>query len=65
MPGLERDLITGTAYGLHFYDSVFAVEKRAIAPPEAVATGVPTLPLTGPEAELLEKIDPSRYPLAR
>lgn len=50
---IEPDLITATAYGLHFYDSLFVVEKRAIEPPRPVATGEPTMGFDGPESELL------------
>lgn len=39
--GLQVDQYTRTAYGLHFYDSVFVVDKREVQPPQQLASGRP------------------------
>ena len=44
-PGRQPDLITTTAYGIHFYDSIMVIEKRKLAPPFQLVSGTPTFPL--------------------
>lgn len=39
--GLQADEITRTAFGLHFYDSIFVVEKREVTAPLQLGTGKP------------------------
>jgi hypothetical protein len=45
-PEFKADAITRSTYALHFYDSVLVVEKRPIAPPEALQMGKPSFPVT-------------------
>jgi len=40
----ESDEITRSTHSLHYYDSIFVVEKRPIAPPVHSRTGHPALP---------------------
>ena len=44
-PGRQPDLITTSAYGIHFYDSIMVIEKRKIEPPFQLVSGIPTFPL--------------------
>lgn len=39
---MQRDFITNTTYGLHYYDSVLVVEKATIPEPIALITGMPS-----------------------
>jgi SAM-dependent methyltransferase len=55
--GAERrpDMITATAYGIHFYDSVMVIEKRKVDPPLQLASGKATFPLGILELTLLSE----------
>ena len=55
--GLRADIVTQTAYALHFYDSLLVVEKRRIAKPEPVYSGTPAIPMAGGETRGLAEID--------
>jgi hypothetical protein len=44
-PGRQPGLITTSAYGIHFYDSIMVIEKRKIDPPFQLVSGTPTFPL--------------------
>jgi hypothetical protein len=57
VPGLVPDYITQTAYGLHFYDSMVVVEKRARGKPQPVYAGEPTVAMTEKERDFLAFMD--------
>lgn len=40
-PELRPDPVTKSTFALHFYDSILAVEKRPMRPPESSKTGKP------------------------
>lgn len=44
-PGRKPDLITTSAYGIHFYDSMMVIEKRMIESPFQLVSGTPVFPL--------------------
>ena len=50
---LQRDLITNTAYGLHFYDSILVIEKAAISEPIQLITGMPSFAISASQYMLL------------
>lgn len=52
-PDHRSDLLTTTAYGLHFYDSILVVEKQLINRPTQLITGVPSFPVGVKEHLLL------------
>lgn len=57
IPGLPPDLVTQTAFAVHFYDSILVIEKRRRGPAEAVYSGEPTLEQSPGELDFLARID--------
>ncbi len=54
---MERDLITNTAYGIHFYDSILVIEKESIPEPVQLITGEPSFGVDALEYLLLAEHD--------
>lgn len=54
---LQRDLITATAYGMHYYDSILVIEKATIPEPVQLITGIPAFDVDVPEYMLLADHD--------
>ena len=52
-PMLTPDLVTCTAYGLHFYDSILVIEKNVIHQPVDLIRGEPSFPTNAVEYQLL------------
>lgn len=52
-PDHQPGLLTTTAYGLHFYDSILVIEKQVINRPHQLITGVPSFPVGVTEHLLL------------
>ena len=57
VPGLSPDYVTQTVQGLHFYDSMVVVEKRARQVPQPVYAGTPTVAMTDKEKQFLAHMD--------
>ena len=55
--GLAPDYITQTVHGVHFYDSMVVVEKRAHGAPQPVYAGEPTVAMTEKEREFIAFMD--------
>ena len=53
--GRKPDLITTSAYGIHFYDSMMVIEKRNIEQPFQLVSGKPSFPLGAIETLLLSE----------
>jgi len=45
VPEHQPDLVTSTAFGLHFYESILVIEKNIIRPPAQAASGEPVFPV--------------------
>jgi len=54
---LQRDLITTTAYGIHYYDSIMVIEKAVIPEPVQLITGFPSFEVDTAEYLLLAEHD--------
>jgi hypothetical protein len=52
---LKVDDFSRSAFGVHFYDSVVVIEKRAIAAPHHRMKGYPSFPLNAAEQAVLDK----------
>ncbi len=53
----QPDLLTTSAYGLHFYDSILVIEKGIVNRPVQLITGVPSFPIDALEYLLLAEHD--------
>lgn len=56
-PEHRADLLTATAYGLHFYDSMLVIEKRDLPRPTQLGSGRPVFPIGAVEYLLLAEHD--------
>ena len=55
-PRHRVDLLTRTTFGVHFYDSMVVIEKRAMTPPRARMKGTPSFPLTAGEQAAYDRV---------